>query len=53
MVSPLIHDYNEEIVVESHVAEEEAEFSAYLDIQTEFDDFIPFDEEITRKLNLH
>lgn len=52
MTSPLHHDVNEEIVVESYVPEDDAAFDAYLDLQDELgtENFIPFDDDITKSL---
>lgn len=52
MTSPLIHDHNEELVVESYTQEDDAAFKAYMDLQDELgeENFIQFDDDITKSL---
>lgn len=52
MTSPLIHDHNEELVVESYTQEDGAAFKAYMDLQDELgeENFIQFDDDITKSL---
>ena len=41
----------EDLSVEEYIPEEDALVTAALDFQKEFDDFIPFDDEVTIKIN--
>ena len=43
--------FSEELAVSTYTPENDAEFSAYMDIQQDVEDFIPFDEEITTYIN--
>ena len=40
----------DEIKVETYSEKDEAKFTAYLDVQLEFEDFIEFNDEITEKI---